>query len=73
MSAPLPRVKCQRTRGLLARAQDQGFTIRLTGTNHLRIYAPDGTWAAGCSSTTGDRKSYLPLRASLRRAGYVGV
>lgn len=69
----LRRIKCGRTREIVARARAQGFDVRPGRNNHLAVYTPDGTWVAAVSSTTGDSKSHLPLRAALRRAGYVGV
>lgn len=73
MTDPLRRVKCKRTREILTRARAQGFRVEPTRTNHLRVYAPDGSWVTGCAGSTGDTRSHLPLRAALRRAGYVGT
>lgn len=67
------RIKDKRTAELVQRAQAQGFTLRRTTSNHLAVYAPSGDWVTGVATTTGDRKSHLPLRAALRRAGYRGV
>lgn len=72
MTDPLRTIKCKRTRELLTRARAQGFRVETTRTSHLRIYAPDGSWVSGGSCTTGDERSHLPMRAALRRAGYVG-
>lgn len=68
----LRRIKCGRTRELLTRAVAQGFTVDHASGGHIVVHAPDGSWAAQASLTTGDQKSYLPLRSRLRRAGYTG-
>lgn len=66
------RIKCGRTRDLLARAQAQGFVVTRTRGDHLSIRTADGDFVSGGSTTTSDTNSYKPLRAALRRAGYVG-
>lgn len=55
-------------RSLVAAAVAQGWSTRIR-TRHLWLLSPDGVTTCSVPSSSGDRKSHLNLRASLRRAG----
>jgi hypothetical protein len=49
-------------------AETAGWTVRLTGRDHLRFQGPDGQ-VIFASQTPSDHRAHLNLRAMLRRAG----
>lgn len=55
-------------RGLARAAQQAGWTIRLTGGDHLRWESPDGT-VVHSSGSPSDRREFMNVRSRLRRAG----
>jgi hypothetical protein len=56
-------------RPLIDVAKEQGWTVTITGKNHLVFTSPDGTAKVHGSGTPSDRRSLDNLNAQLRQAG----
>jgi hypothetical protein len=56
-------------RKILAAAEKQGFTWKLSSKGHPQVYR-DGAWVAAYSGTPGDQRALRNFLAQLRRAGF---
>lgn len=56
-----------RTRRLFKQVEDAGWVI--VHAKHFKFYDPDGKLVATHGHSPSDQRSYLNLRATLRRAG----
>lgn len=54
---------------MLKLAEEKGWTVKKTGGGHLEVRSPDGKSTVHASSSPGDHRAALNLRADLRRAG----
>lgn len=56
-------------KALLKAAEEQGWTVRFTGSGHYQWKAPDGQTIIVTPSTPSDHRSMSNTRAQLKRAG----
>lgn len=59
------------TRKVLAEAERQGFTVRITRKGHAQVRDADGQVVAVFSGTASDVRAIRNGIADLRRAGFV--
>lgn len=57
------------TRKLLAEAERQGFTVKVSRKGYPMVYAPDGTFVTKIAQTPSDRRGWQNALSALKRAG----
>lgn len=56
-------------RQLLTKARKQGCTFVRSGGDHIRVLGPDDKLITSTGMTASDHRSWLNVRAELRKAG----
>lgn len=56
---------------VIKRAQEQGWTHRMTEKNHHQLYSPDKTTIVTAAGTPSDYRSWDNFMADMRRGGYM--